>query len=248
MKARNRTRTLLTLAVVALAVFAGQTQAEIIEPSGTNPATGAPWADGDTYRLAFITSTMQGATLTEIADYNALVQGLADAAGLGDATWKVIGSTSEVDARDNTSTNPNADGVGSPILLVDGITVVANNNADLWDHSIQHIIDQTETGATKAHWPFTGSYWDGTVSTGKPNTNGGPLGSTGEVTQGNGSSTTDWVWRQFTSDPVATELPLYALSDPLTVGGVIPEPATITLLATFGLLLGLMGIRRRRDR
>ena len=231
--------------VVALAAFAGPARADlmgelgILDVSGTNPATGETWALGDEYRLAFITSTNPGATLTDIADYNALVQGLADAAGLGDATWNVIGSTSLVDARDNTSTNPTVDGPGMPILLVDGITVVANDYADLWDHSVQHIIDQTETGATKAHWPFTGSYWDGTVSTGKPNTGGGPLGSPGEVTQGNGSNATDWVWRQWTSDPSATALPLYAMSDTLTV---VPEPATMSLLALGGLAM----LRRRR--
>jgi hypothetical protein len=241
---RNRIKTVLTLAVVALAVFAGAAQAEIIQPSGINPTTGNPWAPGDAYRLAFITSTMPGATLTDIADYNALVQGLADAAGLGDATWNVIGSTDAVDARDNTSTNPTVDGVGCPILLVDGITVVANDNADLWDHSIQHIINLTETGETKSHWPFTGTYWDGTNATGKPGTNpnAGALGtSLPETTQGNGGSTTDWVWRQSTNDPNATPLPLYAMSDQLTV---VPEPSTFAL-AALG-LLGLMGFAWRR--
>lgn len=251
MSTRNGIKGVLTLAVVALAVFAGAAQAAPLEGelgiltpatlAGNNPATGAPWAVGDQYRFAFITSTDPGATLTDIAGYNALVQGLANAAGLGAATWNVIGSTSLVDARDNTSTNPTVDGSGHAIFLLDGSTVVANNYIDLWDHSVQHIIDQTETGATKAHWPFTGSYWDGTVSTGKPNSGGGPLGSTGEVTQGNGSSTTDWVWRQWTSDPYATPLPLYAMSDPLAI---VPEPAAMSLLGLGGLAL----LRRRRRR
>ena len=205
--------------VVTVAVFAGSTLA-------------AP----DEYRLAFITSTNPGATLSTIGEYNALVQSLADAAGIGgDVTWNVIGSTSEVDARDNTGTNPDVDGVGVPIYLVDMTTLVASNNADLWDGTIDHIIDQDENGATKAHWPFTGSYWDGTLSTGKPNTGGMGLDGTGEITQGNGSRTDQWIWRQWTSDPAATALPLYAMSE------VIPEPATICLLGFGGLML-----RRRR--
>ncbi|MCK4294803.1 MAG: PEP-CTERM sorting domain-containing protein [Planctomycetes bacterium] len=224
------------LIAVALAVFAVPAQASIVVPSGTNPATGNPWANGDEYRLAFITSTNPGATLADIGAYNALVQGLANAAGLGAADWFVIGSTSVVNARDNSGTNPSS--TGCPILLVDGTTVVANNNADLWDGSIQNIINQTEAGDTKAHWPFTGSYWDGSLSTGKPNTGGGGLDSTGEVTQGNGSVVDQWVWRQWTSDPAATALPLYAMSEVL----VVPEPATIMLLG----LGGLLARRRRR--
>ena len=214
--------------------------------AGNNPATGAPWALGDTYRFAFITSTMPGATLSTIAEYNLLVQTLANASplGLSGATWKVIGSTDAVDARDNTSTNPNEDGTGEAIFLLDGSTVVANDYVDLWDHSVQHIIDMTEAGDPKSHWPFTGTYWDGTNATGKPNTNGfaGALGTTlSETTQGNGGSTTDWVWRQYTNDPHATALPLYGMSDPLEI---MPEPATMSLLALGG--LGLLLRRKRR--
>jgi hypothetical protein len=220
----KKSKTILTVVAVALAVFAGSAQATIVGP----------------YRLAFITSTDPGATLSTIEEYNALVQGLADAAGIGgDIEWFVIGSTDLVDARDNTGTNPAVDGVGVPIYLVDEITLVANNNADLWDHSIQHIINQTENGDTKSHWPFTGTYWDGTNATGKvgTNSNAGALGtSLPETTQGNGSSTTDWVWRQMTNDPSATALPLYAMSE------IIPEPATICLLALGGLAL----LRKKR--
>jgi len=100
----KKSKTILTVVAVALAVFAGSAQATIVGP----------------YRLAFITSTDPGATLSTIEEYNALVQGLADAAGIGgDIEWFVIGSTDLVDARDNTGTNPAVDGVGVPIYLVD---------------------------------------------------------------------------------------------------------------------------------
>ena len=222
---RNRTLIVLTLAAVAMAVFAGSAQAApegelgILTPgtlAGNNPATGVPWANGDTYRFVFITSTMQGAESSDITTYNALVQGLADAAGLGGATWNVIGSTATVDARDNTSTNPTVE-TGHAIFLLDGSTVVANDYADLWDGEIQHIINLTEQGVEFAHWPFTGTYTDGTNATGKPDSGGGALGASDQVVQGNGSVTTDWIWRMWTADPPATLLPLYALSDPLVV-------------------------------
>jgi len=214
----------LMLMVVALAVFAV-------------PAQGV-----GSYRLAFITSTNPGCTLADIVGYNAYVQGLADTAGIGgDVDWFVIGSTDlgPVDARDNTGTNPGVDGVGVPIYLVDGITLVASNNADLWDGTVDHIINQDEYGNTKSHWPFTGTYWDGTLCTGKPDAGGGGLDNlAGQVGQGNGGAVDQWIWRAWTMDPAATELPLYAMSE------VIPEPATICLLGLGG--LGLL--RRRRNR
>ena len=216
------------MAVVALVVFAGPAQADLVDP-GVGP-----------YRLAFITSTDPGCTLSTIEEYNAYIQDLANAAGLGDATWKVLGSTSLVDARDNTGTNPAVDGVGVPVYLVDGTTLVADNNADLWDGEVAHIIDQDEYGTAKSHWPFTGTYWDGTLCTGKPNANGGGLDNlTGEVGQGQSGVTTNWIWRQYTSDPAATELPLYGMSD------IIPEPATMGLLALGG--VALLARRRRRS-
>ena len=124
MNTRKRVKTVLTLAAVAMAVFAGSAQAlegqlGILTPgalSGNNPATGAPWAVGDQYRLAFFTSATTTAESADIATYNAWVQGLANASTAYDigaddgVTWKVIGSTSEVDARDNTSTNPTVEG------------------------------------------------------------------------------------------------------------------------------------------
>jgi hypothetical protein len=223
MKGRRK----LMVVILAMAAFAGSAFAQ---PSGP-------------YRLAFITSTNPGCTHTDIADYNAYVQGLADAAGVGmggtygDLDWYVIGSTSLVDARDNTGTNPTVE-TGVPIYNMDGVTLIALDNADLWDGEIANPIGQDEYGNAKSHWPFTGSYWDGTLSTGHPNTGGGGLDNlTGEVTQGQSGVTTNWIWRQWTSDPAATELPLYAMS------GVIPEPATMSLLV----LGGLAVFRRRRN-
>jgi hypothetical protein len=182
------------LIAVALAVFAGSAQAGL-------------------YRLVFITSANHDALSTDITVYNAWVQSLATAAGLPGNDWRVIGSTDDVDARDNTGTNPNVE-TGVPIYLVDGITKVADDNADLWDGSIQHIIDQDENGVTKVGWPFTGTILDGTQAPG----DFGPLGRNvnGNVTQGNSSVTTEWVWRTWTGKPAnTTNLPMYAMSEPL---------------------------------
>ena len=242
---RNRYKTVLILAALALAVFAGPALAAIPVPTGINPATGVDWAKGDVYRLAFHTSASRTAEETDIAVYNEWVQGLANASTVYDigaddgVTWKVIGSTTAVDARDNTGTNPTVE-TGCPILLLDGTTIVANDNADLWDHSIQNIINLTEQGTVWAYWPWTGSYWDGTAAPGHP-TSYGALGDGGQIGQGNASSTADWVWRTNTADPPTNLMPMYALSDPLVVGGggptyISPENGSTVPVGTVDLL------------
>lgn len=233
MNTRNRIKTVFIIAVMAMVVLAQAALAALPRPSGSdiNPATGANWANGDTYRLAFITSAKHDAISTDITVYNTWVQGLADASTAYDisaadgVTWNVIGSTAYVDARDNTSTNPTVGDPNAPILLLDTTTIVAVDNFDLWDGVIQNIINITETGTTLTGWPWTGTMIDGTLRTG--GINGGPLGSSGEVGQGDSSKTADWVWRAWTMDPPGGSNNMYALSDPLVVGGLDPNLPSI---------------------
>jgi hypothetical protein len=67
-------------------------------------------------RFVFVSSATRDATSTDIADYNAFVQNLANASTLklGGATWKVLASTETVNAKVNTST---ASGTGEAIFL-----------------------------------------------------------------------------------------------------------------------------------
>ncbi|MDT8391475.1 MAG: PEP-CTERM sorting domain-containing protein [Lentisphaeria bacterium] len=211
---------------------------------GINPATGAAWQLGDQYRFAFVGSANRQAQDTDIAVYNSWAQGLADASALGigtdqGVTWNVIGSTSTVNARDNTSTNPNVNGTGETIYLLDGGTVVAINYAQLWDGTIDNAIAIDENGNAKSpSWAFTGTYIDGTNSGMGATRN--PLG-VNEVSQA-GSTLDQWIWRVNTSASYTNSLPMYAMSDPLTI---VPEPST-ALLAGLG-LAGLV-LRRRRGK
>ncbi len=62
---------------------------------GINPKTGVAWAAGDTYRLFFVSSgTLADGNLSnDISDYDTLVQGAANAAGLGGANWYCVGES-----------------------------------------------------------------------------------------------------------------------------------------------------------
>ena len=236
MNTKNKIRTVLTFALVAMVTMATSANAaglptelgilDVTANSGINPATGAAWAFGDTYRLVFVTSGTTQATSADIADYNAFVQAAADASALGlaDATWKVIGSTAAVDARDNTSTNTAVNGTGEAIFLLDGSTIVANDYADLWDNSLDHQIDMDENGTGG----LTGRIFAGTNTNGTARTR--PLGNTNpedlKVTTGEMHDPGGHWLVQYNSGTTAWHS-VYGLSDPLTIGGGDPNAPTV---------------------
>ena len=87
----------------------------------------------------------------DIAEYNTFVDDEAELSALTSGVdWFAIGSTNTVDARDNTSTNPNNADPSVPIFLVDGTTVIATDNADLWDGQIAMPIETTQSSMNRA--------------------------------------------------------------------------------------------------
>ena len=122
---------------------------------------------GDSFRLLFISTSDRDASSSDIAVYNTFVQNLVDTNGHDDikahsATFRMLGSTEEVDARDNTGTT----GTGVPIYWLGGAKV-ADDYADFYDGGWdQEATGASETGAsvvignnTKI---WTGSAQDGT--------------------------------------------------------------------------------------
>jgi len=217
-------------------------------------------AVGDQYRLVFVTEGKRDATSTDIDDYNtfvtsqvrlsilpgttdtALYQAL-NAAGIdpNTITWKAIGSTASVDARDNTGTNPTLS-TGVPIYLIDG-NRVANNNADLWDGSIQTAINRTPDDLQFNELVWTGSNNNGTAENGRL---GG--GSLGQVRYGLASSiTAEWI-TMYDSDRFSISR-LYGISSVLTVptpAVTVPEPTSLLGFITLGGLMLGGAVRKAR--
>lgn len=139
--------------------------------NSNHPNTGIPWKLGDTYRVMFVTSELKDALSPNIENYNNFVSQLAASSAIPlikDASWKALGSTSNINARDNTKTNPQINGKGCLIVLSDGSTILAQNNQDLWDSNLLNPINKDENGnslpANANMNVFTGSSKDGTKS------------------------------------------------------------------------------------
>ena len=216
-------------------------------------------APGAQYRLVFVTDGTRDATSTNINDYNNFVTNQAtggtpgidtaldtalNGAGfdLSTITWKAIGSTSAVAARDNTGTNPSSTGV--PIYLIDG-NRVANDNSDLWDESIQHPINNSNLGNSLSTYVWTGSDAQGFAH------GASPLGGT-TVFAGYSPASQTYHFHDFPVLP-GNPLPLYAMSSVLTVPGgnqpepvTVPEPASLLGYITLGGLMLGGAVRKAR--
>ena len=201
-------------------------------------------APGDQYRLVFVTAGTRDATSTNINDYNTFVTNQVTGSALANAlsgaglttTWKAIGSTSATSAKVNTGTDGTQPDV--PIYLING-NKVANNNADLWDGSLQHPINLQPNDVISSNLVWTGSVY---LGTGFPqNQLGG--GFFGSVAAGQADSVVFSGWIAQTTDVSSTAKSLYAMSSVLTVPGNQPAPVPVpesSSLLGFITLGGLM--------
>lgn len=211
---------------------------------------------GDQYRLVFVTSSKTNAVSTDINFYNSFVQNAADVSGLtsdifnaglcdGSCEWKVIGSTSAVDAIVNTSTT----GTGVPIYLVETLDIVANNYPDLWDGNIDVAINHNENGNLYDDSPWR--VWTGTDSNGlKINTLelGGTASGGNTITGSVLFDSAAWINVGIggATSHETVFYPLYGISEVLTVESeTTPESSNIlSLLALGGIALSTFKKRR----
>ncbi len=129
-----------------------------LKPSGLTTA-------GTKFRLLFITSTVRDATATDIATYNTYVQTRAKAghSAISDSCgnlFKVVGSTSAVDARVNTDTE--STDTAALIYWLNGAKA-ADSYTDFYDGSWDSRATRAESGGTVgAVTVYTGSNQNGT--------------------------------------------------------------------------------------
>ena len=159
----------------------GDVALEVEVPQGWS-LTPSGLVGGDKFRLLFITLTGYSSANTDIEGYNTYVQSQANA---GDAHadikaynshFRVLGSTADVDARDNTRTNP-SDYASVPIYWMGGAKV-ADNYGDFYDGSWD-----SEMSSGRAGIPSSSAYiiWTGSENQGTRASAGGvyqTLGST----------------------------------------------------------------------
>lgn len=212
---------LVASCLIAFGNISAPQAAPVVIPGGVMP--------GDSYRLAFVTSGARDALSGDIDDYNAFVTLAANAvpelAALG-TTWRAIGSTAAIDARDNTHTNPLVDGLGVPIYSLDGVDLIAADNADLWDGALVTPIRETENGVIENNVgiAWTGSWFDGTGFA------AGLLGSSDAVVGLTPFFSANWVASQVR--PSSETYFVYGISGLLTAPALeMPElPLAVVLL------------------
>jgi len=162
------------------------------------------------------------------------------------ATWRVFGTTPDVDVADHNQIHFTESSPGDPVYQLDGTTLVAkdfetliytmpNVNPLLTDTGDSVEGTQPWTGSTRTEYPDVQTY--------KYDQPGKALGDAeGTTTWGNqGFTYSARGWYAYWRGPQTDEHPLYAMSEELNV---IPEPATLALLGLGG--LATLIHRRRR--
>ena len=145
----------------------GEEGIEVTVPQGWS-LTPTGLVGGDKFRLLFITFTGYSSANTDIEGYNTYVQSQANAANAHtdikayNSHFRVLGSTADVDARDNTRTNPN-DYTSVPIYWMGGAKV-ADNYGDFYDGSWD-----SEMSSGRAGIPSNSAYkvWTGSNNAGQ---------------------------------------------------------------------------------
>lgn len=213
---------LSVLFLVAGPWCAGSMRAAImLVPAGLNP--------GDSFRVAFASSTTRDAQSSNIADYDQFITNLAVAAGLdtyfgSPVTWQALGSTATVDAVDRLPKD-----FGSPPLYrLDG-GLVAPSTGVLWVVGPTGLpITLTELGTDISGEMGGGVIWTGTLRDG---TAFEPLGGS-FVAFGSASLISDGGWVAFNDAPRNQQHHLYGYSSVLTVPATVavPESASLTLV------------------
>ena len=224
------TNSIFAMSVVAL--FTISASAAINTPPGLQV--------GDKFHLMFVTSgsTQAFTSNPPISGYDFFVYNEAAINGLTTyddsfVDWYALGSFSQFAGPDVSAIsrfNPSF-----PVYRLDGVKI-ANDGTDLWDASIQNLLNVAPDLSTVTAFVWTGSELDGSPAINNATLNNSP----NNPRMGSNLSTSS-LWISATDFPYTTPLHLYAFSSELTA---IPEPGT-TVLAMLA-IAAAVGFKRRR--
>jgi hypothetical protein len=235
--------------ILAVAVGVAATPASAWATSVFDAPTGL--AAGSSYRLMFITADTTDGMSSDIGTYNSFASTEAALnALLPSTTWSAIVSTPTTNAIDNTDggSTSSAAYTSDPIFMVDGTEVVASlenffaasdylTNSNFENSLMINPLSEDQNGSqAQGGYIWSGSNQDGSTATGNE------MGSADPQTwrfYGDGSP-----YDAFPFSNTA-ELPLIAISAPITVGTPVPEPGSAPLFAAGAAMLAAVGIRRR---
>jgi len=240
MFASNRVRCLAY--GIAIIVFGSLSTAQA-EPVLATPAGLAPGAQ---FRFLFLTSGTQAATSTDIGNYNTFVNSQASGATYEGSvvSWKAVGSTATVNARDNVG----GFGTNVPVYLTNGTLLAGDlttgtSNKGLWSGSLftTPIIGIDGNGVITS-FAFTGSNKDGTGLTDRQ------LGAASFVQYGDPTAivpTFGWYF-SLNAMPNSIAANFYGVSSELTVPNAVPEIDPAGMGSVLALVSGTLGLLERK--
>ncbi len=241
MFASNRVRCLAY--GIAIVVFGSLSIAQAEPVSLATPAGLAPGAQ---FRFLFLTSGTLAATSTDIADYNTFVNSQASGATYEGSvvSWKTVGSTATVNARDNVG----GFGGNVPVYLTNGTLLAGDlttstSNKGLWSSTLftDPIIGIDGNGVT-TRFAHTGSNADGTGYT------NAQLGAASFVRYGDPTfnvGTFGWYF-SINGMPTDNAANFYGVSSELTVPNAVPEIDPAGMGSVLALITGALGLLERR--
>ena len=188
-------------------------------PTGMHPSSGTAWKIGDTYHIIFLSSTTAdlGTGAHDIDYWNTFVSttyGATSAlSGYSKIPWKVLGSTTLVDAKDNAS-------IAGPVFMLAAENQsfqIATGDTDMWDGSNPYPINIDEQGVaqytSKEVW--TGSSNAG-VKVGSRELDAGSITRAGDSRSGSEGA---WMSSGTWNKAFASLYRFYVVSEPLTIVG-----------------------------
>ena len=191
----------------------GEEGIEVEVPQGW-PLTPTGFVGGQKFRLLFVTAANYSPAETDIEKYNEYVQ---DQASFSDAPadirayhshFRVLGSTADVDARDNTRTNPN-DYTSVPIYWMGGDKVADNYN-DFYDGSWD---SETWTASNGVSSSNARNFWTGSNNDGTESFTAGVSNALGAISVRRGTLNGSGDPLTYFTSPQGTTYGYYALSN-----------------------------------